>query len=146
MGQPEGRYAGVEYSEATGWVAWVLLGGILLVLVGSVHLGIGLVALLRPEILGTGRLHLLLPWLGEAALAWIHIVLGVVTVVVGVGLIRGLTWARVGGILLACVSILINFVVLGVHPVWSVVVLVLDMIVIYAVAAHGAELADAYRS
>jgi hypothetical protein len=146
MTEPEGRYLGVEYSDATAWVAWVLLGGILLVLVGSVHLGIGLVGLLRPEILGTGRLHQLLPSLGPAALAWIHLILGAVAIVVAAGLMLGRGWARAAGIVLACVSALVNFAFLGVHPVWSAVVLVLDMIVIYAVAAHGAELVAAYRS
>src|SRR4029453_15248238 len=92
--EPDVPYAGVEYSEATAWVGAVLLGGILLVLLGALHLGIGLVGLLRPEGLGGGRAELLLD-VGLTTLAWVHIVLGVVAGIVGVGLVRGRRWAGV---------------------------------------------------
>jgi hypothetical protein len=140
---PDLPYAGVEHSEATGWVAWVLFGGILLVLLGTLHLCIGLVALFRPEVLAASRTALLLP-IGLTTLAWIHILLGIVAGVVGVGLMRGLRWARLTAILLACLSALVSFAFVGVYPVWSGTAITLAAIVIYAVAAHGAEVANAY--
>ena len=140
---PEVPYAGVSYSEATGWTAWVLLGGLLLVLLGTVHVCSGVVALFRPEVLGAGRADILLP-VGLTTLAWLHLLVGAAAVVAGVGLIRGLVWARVTAILLGCVAVFVNFAFVGVYPMWSVTALILSVIVIYAVAAHGAEVADAY--
>jgi len=134
---------GVEASQATGWVAWVLLGGMFLVLLGVLHLGMGLVALFRPEILAGGRSDQLLPG-GDDALAAVHIVLGTVAVITGVGLVRGLRWARAIAVVLAVVAGIVNFVYVSEHPVWGVTAMVLAAVVIYAVAAHGGEVADAY--
>jgi hypothetical protein len=146
VGDPPGAdvpYAGVEYSTATAWVGWVLLGGILLVLFGALHVGAGLVALFRPDVLAASRADVLLP-VGLTALAWGHVVLGIVAGVVGMALIRGRRWGRVAAILLACLSAIVNFVFVGVYPIWSVTAIALTAIVIYAVAAHGSEVADAY--
>ena len=141
--ESDAPYAGVEYSQATAWVGAVLFGGVLLVLLGTLHLGIGLVALLRPEVLAAGRADLLLG-IGLTALAWVHIVLGVVAGVVGVGLIRGRRWAGMVAILLGCVAAVVNFAFVGVYPVWSITAIILAALVIYAVAAHLSEVADAY--
>jgi hypothetical protein len=136
-------YAAVSRSDATGWVAWALLGGFLLVLVGAVHLAAGLIALFRPQVLAAGRAGMLLP-VGLTTLAWIQLLLGVLAVVTGVGLIRGRDWARLLTILLGSAATLVNFAFVGVHPVWSITVIVLIAVVIYAVAVHGGEVAGAY--
>jgi len=138
----EEPYAGVTYSEATGWVAWVLLGSLLLVLLGALHVGIGAVALVHPEVLSASRADLLLP-VGLPALAWIHLLLGAVAIVTGVVLLRGRRWARIITIVLACLAAFVNFVFVGVYPMWSVTAIVLSATVIYAIALHGSELAAA---
>ena len=65
---------------------------------------------------------------------WIHIVVAILLGAVAVGLIMGTTWARVAGIVLASVSIVVNFLWLPYYPVWSIVVIALDVIVIWAIA------------
>jgi hypothetical protein len=140
---PGEPYAGVTRSEATGWIAWALLGGFLLVLVGAVHLGSALAGLFRPEFLTARRAGMLLP-VGSTALAWLQLLLGVVAVVTGIGLIRGRSWARLVTMLLGGVAVLVNFAFVGVHPAWSVTVIVLIAVVLYAVAVHGGEVAGAY--
>ncbi|WP_328467701.1 hypothetical protein OHA21_49735 [Actinoplanes sp. NBC_00393] len=135
----------VEESRATGWIAWVLFGGIILVLLGTLHFCLGLIALISPEVLAGTRADQLLP-VSLTALAWLHLVLGAVAVVTGVGLVRGLTWARVLAIVIGCVAALVNFAFHHVHPVWSVLAIALATVVVYSVAAHGRELADAYGS
>jgi len=135
-------YAGVDRSEATGWVGFVLLGGLMLVMLGAVHLGTGLVALIRPGALAGSRSDLLLP-IGLTGLAWLHILLGVAAVVAGVGLFRGFGWARLTAIVLAGATALVNFLFLAVYPVWCATAIGLAAIVLYAVAAHGGEVAAA---
>ncbi|RSM69572.1 hypothetical protein DMB66_11310 [Actinoplanes sp. ATCC 53533] len=136
-------YTGVERSTATAWVGWVLLGAIMIVMLGAVHVGTGLVALVRPDVLAGGRADLLLPVTLDA-LAWVHIVLGVVAVVVGVGLVRGSGWARLFAVFLSGVAALVNFAFVGIYPVWSVTALAMITLVVYAVAVHGSEIAGAY--
>ena len=136
-------YTGVERSTATAWVGWALLGAIMIVMLGTLHICTGLVALVRPEVLAGGRADLLLP-VSLDALAWFHIVLGTVAVIVGVGLLRGLRWARVAAVFLAGLAALVNFAFIAVYPAWSVTALVMCAVVSYAVAMHGGEIADAY--
>ena len=46
---------------------------------------------------------------------------------------------RVTGVLLAVVDTLVNFAFVTAYPVWSIVAVGLDVIVIYALVAHGRE-------
>jgi hypothetical protein len=134
---------GVTRSTATGWVAWTLLGGVLLIMLGSLHILTGLAALLRPQILATTRAHEILP-VSLGTLAWLHMALGVVAMAVGLGLLRGRRWARLSTVVLACLAMLVNFAFIAVYPIWAVVAIAFAAIVIYAVAVHGSEMADAY--
>jgi len=134
--------AGAEHREATGQVGWVLLGGVLLVLLGALHVGAGVVALIRPEVLAGGRADLLLPF-GWTALAGLHLLVGGVAGTVGVGLVRGRRWARIAAIQLACLIAVVNFASMQIYPVWSVTAIALTAVVIYAVVAHGSEVATA---
>src|ERR1700758_1807510 len=65
---------------------------------------------------------------------WIHIAAGIVLGIVAVGLIRGAVWARVTAIVMACVSIVAMFMWLPYYPMWSIIVIALDVIIIWAVA------------
>ena len=64
----------------------------------------------------------------------IHIVVAVLLGAVAIGLIMGITWARVTAIVLASLSIVFNFLWLPYYPLWSIVVIALDVIVIWAIA------------
>ncbi|MEU0128830.1 MULTISPECIES: hypothetical protein [unclassified Streptomyces] len=63
---------------------------------------------------------------------WIHLILGVVLVLVGVGILKGAAWARGVGVGLAALSIIANFVWLPYQPVWAVVSIAIDAFVIWA--------------
>ncbi|RZL75464.1 MAG: hypothetical protein EOP32_31400 [Rhodococcus sp. (in: high G+C Gram-positive bacteria)] len=65
---------------------------------------------------------------------WIHIVLGVLVAVVGLALFTGAGWARVSAIVVAALSILANFLWLPYYPWWSVLIIALDVVVIWAVS------------
>ncbi|ATQ30327.1 hypothetical protein QM787_19750 [Rhodococcus ruber] len=65
---------------------------------------------------------------------WIHIVLGAVITLVGLVLFTGATWARVAAIVLAALSILANFMWLPYYPWWSILIIALDVVVIWAVS------------
>ncbi|WP_069172635.1 DUF7144 family membrane protein [Streptomyces griseus] len=63
---------------------------------------------------------------------WIHLVLGVILILVGLGILRDVPGARVAGVGLAALSIVANFVWLPYQPVWAVVSIALDTFVIWA--------------
>ena len=69
-----------------------------------------------------------------ATWGWIHILLAVLLGAVAIGMMMGATWARVTAIFLASLSIVTMFLWLPYYPVWSIVVIALDIVVIWAVA------------
>jgi len=71
---------------------------------------------------------------------WIHLVIGLVGVLVGIGLLAGNLAARVAGVAIAFLSALVNMAFISAYPVWSVILIALDVIVIYAIMVHGREL------
>ncbi|MEU6830632.1 hypothetical protein ABZ894_18460 [Nocardia beijingensis] len=73
------------------------------------------------------------------AWGWIHIVLGAVLIVVGIALMTGATWARVSAIVIAALSIIANFLWLPYYPGWSILIIALDVVVIWAVATWNPE-------
>jgi hypothetical protein len=73
---------------------------------------------------------------------WIHIVIGVLLVLAGIGVLRGNVLARVLGIILASLSALANFLWLPYYPFWALLLIAFDFAVIWALAAHGRDVAD----
>lgn len=67
---------------------------------------------------------------------WIHLVLGIVAVLVGYGVLNGAEWARYGGMLIAGLSMIANFVFLPYQPVWAIVMIAIDTFVIWALATY----------
>ena len=66
----------------------------------------------------------------------IHLLVGLALVVIGVSLLRGQTWARVAGIVAAAVAAILNFVWLPIAPLWAIMIIAVDMLVIWALAQY----------
>jgi hypothetical protein len=49
-------------------------------------------------------------------------------------------WARVVAITMAVVSAIVNLAFIPAYPLWSLLVIALDVLVVYAVAMHGEEI------
>jgi hypothetical protein len=73
------------------------------------------------------------------AWGWTHMLIGVVAVGAGLGVLMGQMWARVVGIVIAVISALANIAFLSAYPVWSTIIIAMDVLVIYALAVHGRE-------
>ena len=73
---------------------------------------------------------------------WIHLVLGLALILVGVLLMRGSTFARVLGIALVAVNLIAQFSWATVYPFWSMIMIALDVVIIYALVVHGGELRE----
>ena len=66
----------------------------------------------------------------------IHLLVGAGLVVLGVALLRGMTWARVAGMIAAVVSAILNFVWLPFSPWWAIMIIAVDMLIIWALAQY----------
>ncbi|GGV05167.1 hypothetical protein GCM10010211_85290 [Streptomyces albospinus] len=68
--------------------------------------------------------------------AWggIHLVVGVALVVIGVGVLLDKSWARAAGIPVAGISLVTQFMFVPYYPVWSIIVMTLDLLIIWALS------------
>jgi hypothetical protein len=73
---------------------------------------------------------------------WIHLVMGIVVAAAGFFILQGAVWARTVGVAVAAISAVLNFAWLPYYPVWSLLIIALDVFVIWALIAHGREIVE----
>lgn len=76
---------------------------------------------------------------GIHAWGWTHLIIGAVVFAAGVCLLLGMMWARVVGVILAVISGIANFLFLPYYPLWSIVVIALDALIIWALVTGGSR-------
>lgn len=128
-----------EYSG--GAVAATVTAGIFMMMVGVMHLIQGLIAIVNDEFYVVGKEYVfqfdLTSW------GWIHLFAGVVVGLAGMALFQGAVWARTVAVVVACLSILANFMWLPYYPLWSLTLIAFNILVIWAVTAHGRDITQA---
>jgi hypothetical protein len=63
---------------------------------------------------------------------WFHLILGAVVFIAGCALFTDALWARMAGVVLAALSAVVNFLYIPYSPVWSVVIVAIDLVIIWA--------------
>ena len=126
-------------SRVTGWVGWVFFAGVMMMILGVFQMVEGLAALLNDEYYLVESSGLVVS-VDYTVWGWVHLILGALAVLIGLGVLVGNTAAIVGGIVLAVLSALVNLTFIAAYPLWSVIVITIDVIVIYALAVHGREM------
>jgi hypothetical protein len=67
---------------------------------------------------------------------WIHLILGVIGLAVGLGILAGQAWGLLSGVVIAALSCLTHFAFLPYFPIWSLVVLAFNALVIWALCSQ----------
>ena len=116
---------------------WVYFAATVLFVVGAMNIIYGLVLLFNSEYAVLTREGLLI--FDFTTWGWILLVLGALQVATGAGALSGQTWARVVGITLASLSALSVLPLVGAYAAWGFIILAIDIIIIYALAAKGGE-------
>ena len=70
------------------------------------------------------------------AWGWIHLVVGLVVAAAGAVLLTGQRWARAVAIVFLLFSIISNILFIPQNPFWTLSVIALDVVVIWALTAH----------
>ena len=124
-------------NEVSGWVGWVFFAAFMMVFIGFFQMLQGLTAVLKDTY------YVVLPqWIVSVNLSvwgWIHMVIGGVLLCAGLALFSGKDWARAIGVVFVGFSMLANLLFIAAYPLWSVVVIALDVFVAYALIVHGNE-------
>ena len=123
-----------EDSAKAVWAYGVAaFGGVVLVTVGLFQLLQGLSAALKDDVYFATSDYLYS--IDVSAWGWIHMGIGAVAVVVGICVLYGQTWARAAGILIAVLSAVANFAFLPYYPWWSMLLIAIDVLVIWALSS-----------
>jgi hypothetical protein len=125
-------------SQVSGWVGWIVFASMMMIISGVFSIIWGIVALARDEVFVVAGRNVIN--LDYTAWGWIHVILGVVVLVAGIYLLQGSMVARVIAMVVAMLSAIGNLLVISAYPIWSVIVIAVDVLVIYAVTVHGHEL------
>jgi hypothetical protein len=129
----------VAYDEkASGWVGWIGFAAVIMVVAGTLNLFYGIIAAVNDEWVVWGNQANL--YLDISEWGWVHIILGTVVLVSGLALFSGNVLARTVGVLVAAGSIMVNFFWLPAYPIWSIIVITMNVLVIWALTAHGRDL------
>ena len=128
-----------EYNQgSSNWGDWIIFAAVMLILVGALNAIHGLVAIVNDEwVVWTNRADL---YLDLTTWGWVHIAIGLLLVLTGVGVLKGNVLARTIAVLVAGASIVTNFLSLPAFPLWSLTIIVLDVFVIFALTVHGRDL------
>ncbi|MER7692095.1 hypothetical protein [Streptomyces sp. NPDC097610] len=63
---------------------------------------------------------------------WIHLVIGVALVIAGLGVLTNQSWGRGAGAAVAGVSLITQFMFVPYYPAWSIFVMTLDLLILFA--------------
>jgi hypothetical protein len=118
---------------------WADLAAVLFV-IGGIHNGIaGLSAIFKKEYFSeSGLLYENLQVWG-----WVWLILGLLQLIAASLLVGRASSGRILGIVLASMSAIVWFASIGAYPLWAIVVLVLDVLVIYGLTTHPEAFGEA---
>ena len=129
-------YEPIAPSDA--WAGWIMFAAVILTLIGALNLFQGFLALFDDGyFIVRGDDELLLvdftAW-GVIMLLW-----GSLLVAAGVALSAGRGWARWLAILLVFTNVIVQIGFLSAYPIWSAIMILLDVLVIFALTARWSE-------
>lgn len=119
-------------------VGFTVFAGTVMIIIGVLHAIQGLVALFNDTFYVVGQEYVF--QFDVTTWGWTHLLLGLLVAFAGFFIFRGAVWARTIGVIVAALSVIVNFAWLPYYPVWSLIIIALDVFVIWALTAHGRDI------
>jgi hypothetical protein len=140
-GADTSRVAYGNEPDPTGWTGWIVFASFMMILVGAFQAIEGLVAIFDDGFYLVRSSGLVVD-VNYNVWGTVHLLIGVVLILSGAGVLSGNIVARTVGVVVAAVSALANMAFIGAYPFWSLLIITVDILVIYALIVHGRELHD----
>ena len=125
-------------SQDTAWSGWIVFAAFVLIIVGGLDILQGIVAIFRDEyVVATAKGVALLD---VTAWGWTTLIWGALLIITGLGLLGAAGWAR----WLAIIGVSINAIgqiafmanYPQAYPLWNVLIVALNVLVLYALTAR----------
>jgi hypothetical protein len=120
------------------WAGWITFAAVTLTLIGSLNLLQGFIALFDDGFFVVPREDDLLlvdftAW-GVIMLAW-----GLLLIAAGLAVVAGRGWARWFGVVVVFVNVIAQIGFLSAYPIWSAILILLNVLVLFALTARWNE-------
>ena len=125
--------------DDSAWTGWIAFAGVVMVMLGIFHAIQGLVAIFKDDYYLVRSSGLVVN-VDYTTWGWVHLLGGIILVAAGAAVFTGQIWARTIGVILALVSAVVNVGFLAAYPLWSLMMIALDVTVILALTVHGSEM------
>jgi hypothetical protein len=129
-----------EKRGGTAMAGFVVFAGTMLMVIGLINVFQGFVALFSDEHLVLTPDNLVV--VDTTGLGWILLISGLLLMAVGAGLLAAQTWARITAIIVVCLHAVTQVLWIGAYPVWSLLMLALDTVVLFALTARWHDVRD----
>lgn len=118
-------------STATGFV---LFAAILLIINGLWGIFVGLAALIKDEFFVVTPNYVY--EFNTTGWGWVHLIIGILVVLVGVSLVSGKGWARWPTLAVVALQAIAQFFFIPYYPWWSILIIALDVLIIWALLVY----------
>jgi hypothetical protein len=122
-----------------GPTGWAVFAGVILLMVGFLNFFYGLAGILNDDVVTVGGRGVIV-W-NFTAWGWIHLILGAIMAVTAAGLFAASNWARWAAVFFATVNAIAQIGLITAFPLWSILVIALDVLVIYHLTTRWAPAA-----
>lgn len=121
---------------AGGGIALLSFAGWFLLLAGTMHAIWGLVALTQGEYFREDSLL----WSTLGVWGWVGLIIALAQLIGGGALLMRSSAGAMMATLVASIGIVFNFLTIGAYPIWSVIMIVANAVVLYAITSRSDEL------
>ncbi|WP_327369966.1 DUF7144 family membrane protein [Streptomyces sp. NBC_01217] len=126
-----------QASTAPARNARLFFAGILLLLIGAFNVIEGLAALFKEAVFVDAGSGILI--FNFTSWGWIHLIIGALQILISLGLMAGRSWATKAAVAVVALNVLGQLLFFTVYPLWSTLIIALDVFVLWCLIVHGLE-------
>jgi hypothetical protein len=120
-------------------VGFTAFAGLMMILIGLWDIVAGFAGIIHNDFYAVSSNYVF--HFSTSAWGWINLLVGLVVLLAGVGIFGGAVWARTVGVIIALLAAVESFMFIPVYPLWGITLVAISVFVIWALTAHGRDIA-----
>ena len=125
--------------ESDGY-GWKVFAGTMILIAGTFNVIDGLVGITQTNQLKAQTSGLLPLTNNIKTWSWVVLIIGAVMILAGFLIFVGNMFGRIVGVLAASINLIVQLAYNGHSPFWSFTMVIIDILIIYGLVAHGGRL------